>query len=183
MSPGRTQNEVARPEGFEPPTLCLEGRRSLQLSYGRVAFIDSKTFPAPANTVLDALIFCAKGERPIRLICESTVVNRPEFARHGESESLHHSQWLKIGLRGIQELQAARADEIFAFIVRANHAIRRSIELCVFVLCLIEDRKSESASLGAVRRGSPINSNDLKTQAPTPDTESRSGTLCVLLPV
>jgi hypothetical protein len=28
---------VARPEGFEPPTLCLEGRRSFQLSYGRDA--------------------------------------------------------------------------------------------------------------------------------------------------
>jgi hypothetical protein len=28
---------VARPEGFEPPTLCLEGRRSFQLSYGRTA--------------------------------------------------------------------------------------------------------------------------------------------------
>ena len=29
------QQELARPEGFEPPTLCLEGRRSFQLSYGR----------------------------------------------------------------------------------------------------------------------------------------------------
>ena len=28
-------NEMARPEGIEPPTLCLEGRCSLQLSYGR----------------------------------------------------------------------------------------------------------------------------------------------------
>jgi hypothetical protein len=26
---------VARPEGIEPPTLCLEGRRSIRLSYGR----------------------------------------------------------------------------------------------------------------------------------------------------
>ena len=30
---------MARPEGFEPPTLCLEGRRSFQLSYGRIDFI------------------------------------------------------------------------------------------------------------------------------------------------
>jgi hypothetical protein len=27
---------VARPEGLEPPTLCLEGRRSIHLSYGRI---------------------------------------------------------------------------------------------------------------------------------------------------
>jgi hypothetical protein len=27
---------MARPEGIEPPTLCLEGRRSIRLSYGRV---------------------------------------------------------------------------------------------------------------------------------------------------
>ena len=26
---------MARPEGFEPPTLCLEGRCSIRLSYGR----------------------------------------------------------------------------------------------------------------------------------------------------
>jgi hypothetical protein len=36
MSPGWTREEVARPEGLEPPTLCFEGRRSIQLSYGRV---------------------------------------------------------------------------------------------------------------------------------------------------
>jgi hypothetical protein len=29
---------MARPEGLEPPTLCLEGRRSFQLSYGRYLF-------------------------------------------------------------------------------------------------------------------------------------------------
>ena len=35
---------VARPGRFELPTLCLEGRRSIQLSYGRLGYIDSKTF-------------------------------------------------------------------------------------------------------------------------------------------
>jgi hypothetical protein len=28
--------KVARPEGLEPPTLCFEGRCSIQLSYRRV---------------------------------------------------------------------------------------------------------------------------------------------------
>jgi hypothetical protein len=28
--------EVARPGRFELPTLCLEGRRSIHLSYGRI---------------------------------------------------------------------------------------------------------------------------------------------------
>ena len=32
---GLDLQDMARPEGFEPPTLCLEGRRSIRLSYGR----------------------------------------------------------------------------------------------------------------------------------------------------
>jgi hypothetical protein len=32
-----SENKVARPGRLELPTLCLEGRRSIQLSYGRVA--------------------------------------------------------------------------------------------------------------------------------------------------
>jgi hypothetical protein len=37
---------MARPERLELPTLCFEGRCSIQLSYGR--FLDSKRFRVPA---------------------------------------------------------------------------------------------------------------------------------------
>ena len=40
---------MARPGRFELPTLCLEGRRSIQLSYGR--YVDSKRFPV-STTIL-----------------------------------------------------------------------------------------------------------------------------------
>src|SRR6266702_2738617 len=59
MSPGRTEAEVARPGRFELPTLCLEGRRSIQLSYGRLT--DSKRFAAPKTIICYVLtLYCAR---------------------------------------------------------------------------------------------------------------------------
>src|SRR4029077_496168 len=44
-SEGHLVRFIARPERFELPTLCFEGRRSIQLSYGRAAVkFNSKTF-------------------------------------------------------------------------------------------------------------------------------------------
>ena len=36
---------MARPLGLEPRTLCLEGRCSIQLSYGRTMFINNDLEP------------------------------------------------------------------------------------------------------------------------------------------
>ena len=58
---------MARPEGIEPPTLCLEGRRSIRLSYGRAGCNDSKSFIAGNDTVLEALTFYRRGRRSIQL--------------------------------------------------------------------------------------------------------------------
>jgi hypothetical protein len=62
--PGLDLAEVARPEGFEPPTLCLEGRRSFQLSYGRVNHSDSKTFVPRRRIVLDGSTLYERAEAP-----------------------------------------------------------------------------------------------------------------------
>src|ERR1700704_3589290 len=58
---------LARPEGIEPPTLCLEGRRSIRLSYGRAGCIDSRSFIADNDTILEALIFHRNGRCSIQL--------------------------------------------------------------------------------------------------------------------
>jgi hypothetical protein len=46
---------MARPPRFELGTLCLEGRRSIQLSYGRTSYADSKSFIANKDTILGCL--------------------------------------------------------------------------------------------------------------------------------
>ena len=58
---------MARPGRLELPTLCLEGRRSIQLSYGRTANPDSKAFTTRMNTVLDGLTFCRRSRRSVQL--------------------------------------------------------------------------------------------------------------------
>jgi hypothetical protein len=45
----------------------LEGRRSIQLSYGRTANPDSKAFTTRMNTVLYGLTFCRRSRRSVQL--------------------------------------------------------------------------------------------------------------------
>ena len=49
---GSDPDKMARPARFELATLCLEGRRSIQLSYGRIS-IDFKTFAPSGHILLD----------------------------------------------------------------------------------------------------------------------------------
>jgi hypothetical protein len=45
------KEKVARPEGLEPPTLCLEGRRSIRLSYGRAVIY--------SNPIIELYALCS----------------------------------------------------------------------------------------------------------------------------
>jgi hypothetical protein len=68
--------KVARPEGLEPPTLCLEGRCTIHLCYGRVVYADSKSFITDNDTVLQALTFYyRKGRRSVVISCERARMN------------------------------------------------------------------------------------------------------------
>jgi hypothetical protein len=58
---------MARPARLELATLCLEGRRSIQLSYGRTSRVDSRPFIAGDDTILLAVSLCRKGRRSFQL--------------------------------------------------------------------------------------------------------------------
>src|SRR6266853_5817964 len=62
----KEKEKVARPARLELATLCLEGRRSIRLSYGRVADTDSKSFIATRSGILRALTLYRKGRRSIQ---------------------------------------------------------------------------------------------------------------------
>src|ERR1700732_1678712 len=52
--------KVARPEGLEPPTLCFEGRCSIQLSYGRTV---QSILPSSTCSYLENVSFKSRCNR------------------------------------------------------------------------------------------------------------------------
>src|ERR1700676_2190199 len=93
---------MVRPERFELPTLCFEGRCSIQLSYGRVACIDSKSFIASWIIILRALTLYRMGRRSIQtelqanspIIVSSSSYSDTFNGSHADSRSIQSNRCL-----------------------------------------------------------------------------------------
>ena len=64
----KSLKRMARPEGLEPPTLCFEGRCSIQLSYGRAAEL---------HLILKHLLPFQKPNRPLSAATVSELCQNP----------------------------------------------------------------------------------------------------------
>jgi hypothetical protein len=64
---------MVRPEGFEPPTLCLEGRCSIRLSYGRAVEV---------NLILKHLLPFQKLNPPLSAVTVSELCQNPHWRAH-----------------------------------------------------------------------------------------------------
>jgi hypothetical protein len=82
---------VARPEGFEPPTLCLEGRCSIRLSYGRVHLNFSYYKRFRHLMVSSALKLFGMDRRPLSTVqsLRSSSSRRRILAKRGSCLSRH----------------------------------------------------------------------------------------------
>src|SRR5579863_703941 len=106
---------MARPGRLELPTLCLEGRRSIQLSYGRLDCNQFSLMPLSqlshwiaVRVQLQCARFCAhphceflQGISYLRLLSSLPPISPPGFC--GGEEPLESHDWPPMFSRGIQQ--------------------------------------------------------------------------------